>query len=404
MEKKLLKCVTICLCVFLCPLSSVEAVVSAQYRLAVEVNAAGYERIDKPVELDLNFTELLGQLGSDSEFDENSIHVVEVGPSGSVIDESVVFQFDEAVDFDKENNARGTLIFILNGVTASNSTRKYHIYFGQAGSSSSSARFGAQVLVEDDVDYEGQKSFKITTPNCTYYYHKKGGGFASMIDSAGNDWISYHPEGGSAGNYRGVPNMRPAGFHPGPGENNLGSLIISKGLIKLTFVSVGNYGQWKCIWEIYPTYARMTLLEKGPQPYWILYEGTPGGKLDVDADYWVQSSGRCRSVSQDWKGEIPAPEWVYFGDANTKRVLYYILHEDDDKLDQFWQMEGNMTVFGFGRQYKCCDTYMTTLPAHLTIGFAEDDSFQQVSKVINCAYQPLQISVTAPQCKAAVTQ
>ena len=364
-----------------------------RYRLPVEVSAAGYERIDKPVEAQLNFTDLLRKMGVSSAFNENSIRIVEADTAGAVIDESVMFQFDKVVDYKADRNAKGTLVFILKGVTSADRARKYHVYFETAELYHPPARFEPMLSFEDNVDYEGQMSFKITTPGCTYYYHKKGGGFASMIDAAGNDWISYHQQGGSAGNYRGIPNMAPAGFHPGPGEGNLGSRFVSTGPIKATFYSTGKDGQWKCKWEIYPKYARMTLLEKGPQPYWILYEGTPAGKLDVDRDYWVQSSGLKLAVSRSWIGDIDGPEWVYFGDSKTNRVLYLALHEDDDKQDQFWQMQGNMTVFGFGRQYRCCDTYMTAVPAHLTIGFAEDNNFEQVGKVINSAYTEPEISV-----------
>ena len=89
---------------------------------------------------------------------------------------------------------------------------------------------------------------------------------------------------------------------------------------------------------------------------------------------------------------------MYFGDSKTNRVLYLALDEDDDKQDQFWQMQGNMTVFGFGRQYRCCDTYMTTVPVHLTIGFAEADDFEQVGKVINSAYTEPEISILSVEC------
>jgi len=43
------------------------------------------------------------------------------------------------------------------------------------------------VSYQDNVDYEGQASYKVMTENATYYYHKLGAGFASMIDVASKD-------------------------------------------------------------------------------------------------------------------------------------------------------------------------------------------------------------------------
>ena len=130
--------------------------------------------------------------------------------------------------------------------------------------------------------------------------------------------------------------------------------------------------------------------------YWILYEGTPGGKLDIDTDFWVRSDGKRGFVSEKWTGDIPAPEWIYFGDANLNRVLYLIHHEDDTITDDYWQMQGNMTVFGFGRKNDERGrpiSLMNNIPTHLTIGFvdAKNGDFERVSKYINSAYKDLTI-------------
>lgn len=58
------------------------------------MNAAGYAHEDKPVEVDLNFTQLLIQLGKTAKFDEKSIRVTEVNCEGKVIDGAIPFQFD----------------------------------------------------------------------------------------------------------------------------------------------------------------------------------------------------------------------------------------------------------------------------------------------------------------------
>jgi hypothetical protein len=128
-------------------------------------------------------------------------------------------------------------------------------------------------------------------------------------------------------------------------------------------------------------------------PYWLLYEGTPGGKLDLDRDYWVRSDGVRLPVTESWSGKLPSPEWVYFGDENLRRVFFLVQHENSDASDQFWQMQGNMTVFGFGRQYRCCEKYLTAIPAEFTLGFVEAVDFGQVAKVIDSVFRDLRIQV-----------
>ncbi|MFC1558825.1 FG-GAP repeat domain-containing protein, partial [candidate division KSB1 bacterium] len=369
-----------------------------KYSIPVRISVGEYERTDKPVEIKINFTEQLKLLGKDEAFDENSIRVIETSSSGDIINSSVVFQFDKVTDYDNLRNASGTLVFILNDKTLSNSTRYIHVLFGFSGNSVTPPPFSPQISVIDDIEYQKDKSFKITTQNAVYYYHKFGSGFASMIDNSGKDWISYYPVVGSAGSYRGIPNIRPADFHPGSIEGKLESRIINQGPIKLSIQSETIDRKWKCAWEIYPYYAKMILLEKGEGPYWFLYEGTPGGKLDLDTDFWVRSDGKRGPVAERWTGDMPSPEWIYFGDKSMNRVIYLVHHEDDSMNDDFWPMRGNMTVFGFGRTQDT-KTLMNEIPAHFTIGFADarNGDFTRVSKQINSAYKKLGITVGDPE-------
>lgn len=378
-----------------------------KYRLPIEVKSGEYERYDKPVQIELNFTQLLNKLSSNKAFDNSSIRVVEVNSSGKIIDESVVFQFDKADNYDPETNAAGTLVFMIKGTTPEDETRYFHILFGEAGGYYIQPVFPKQVQFDDYIRHEGYQSFKVETRNATYYYHKKGSGFASMEDIEGNDWIGFHPtierKDGPKGAYRGIPNIAPAGFHPGAGENNSVSKILAQGPIKLKIQSETTDGKWGCIWEIYPYYAMMTLFKKGEAPYWILYEGTPGGEFNL-TDYGINSAGEKfalpeYTIDNKWNGNLPEPEWVYFGDANLNRVLYLIHHEYSDVIDEYWHFgEAGMTVFGFGRGPREEGWQrLTAVPTHLTIGFAQDNDFAVVSKVINSAFQELDISVGNPE-------
>ena len=295
--------------------------------------------------------------------------VVEVDAEG-VVDDAVPFQFD----------APGDLTLLLTGTTSADATRYYHVYFSETcrrrGPRSAPA-CEEHIVFTDDVEHEGQASYKIETPGGTYLYHKRGAGFASLFDADGNDWISFHPWGGSDGRYRGIPNVvYPEGyFHPGGMDCT--SRIVSAGPLKVTIASESNDGGWACRWDIFPRYATLTVL-KVAHPYWFLYEGTPGGALDEAGDFIVRSDGTRTPASERWDGAIPAPEWLYFGASNTSRVLYFVHHEPDDAVDSYWPMEHNMTVFGFGRLG--LEKFMTAVPAHFTVGFAETGDFDDVAR------------------------
>jgi len=145
---------------------------------------------------------------------------------------------------------------------------------------------------------------------------------------------------------------------------------------------------WECQWEIYPGYATMTMVTKGNSTYWFLFEGTPGGSYDPSTDYVVRSSGQKNLVSESWEGALSSPEFVYFGDANMKRVAYTVHHEADTRVDSYRPLNDAMTVFGFGRDL-VVGSYFDVAPQHFTIGFSEDSSFAGASKVIASAFRPI---------------
>lgn len=357
-----------------------------RYRVPYEVRSNGFERINKPVEIPINFTTHLSSLGQNGTFAPTSIRVIEVSNAGVPTDTSVSFQFDPDSTYNPLTNAGGTLTCLLPGSTGATGVRYLHIYFDKED-------FGPftlppitqSVVLTDGVDYRGQTSFKIETPIGTYYYHKLGGGFASFIDTQGNDWLGYAPGGGSAGDFRGLPNLGDV-FHPG--YTNSTSSVISSGPLKSRIRSTSTDGGWECVWDIFPGYARMTLLRKSAD-YWFMYEGTPGGSLEASTDFVVRSTGARTPLTTSWTEDLPGNEWAYFGDGGMQRVLYLIHHEDDTQPDYFRQMENNMTVFGFGRQDPCCTRYLTAVPQTFTMGFSEDSSFAGASRVINSSYQEL---------------
>lgn len=368
----------------------------SRLRLPVSVAASGYRRTHKPAELEVNFTQMLRAAGVKGAFNEKSLRMVELDSAGEVADPRVAFQFDRDSNYHPTFNARGRLVFLLKGETPPDATRHFHLYFGGRPNRLAPDLGLPPLNVVDNIDYQGQKSLRIETPAGVHYYHKEGAGFARIEDRDGNDWIGYRPGGRSAGEFRGIPNSGEFA-HPGySGSRGADTVVLSRGLLKVSILSERHDKRWAAVWEIYPRYARMTML-RNPGPYWFLYEGTPGGSLSPADGYQVFSTGERRPLFTEWDGDLPAPEWLYFGHPKVNRVLYLVNHEDDDAPDQYWPMEGNMTVFGFGRRRGSLEKFLTRAPASFTVGFAESTDFAEVSGIIDSAYRELKVIPGAPE-------
>src|SRR5262249_50136300 len=155
-------------------------------------------------------------------------------------DSDVPFQFDKASGYNATSNASGNLVVLVKGTTAANVTRHYQIYFDTAGSFAAPS-FTALVTTTDNVMDQGFNSVQIQTQLATYYYQKAEGGCASIVDNDGNDWISWSTASGGAGEFRGMPNAGPAGFHPG-NDHDVTTVIVSQGPLKTTLESTDSDG------------------------------------------------------------------------------------------------------------------------------------------------------------------
>jgi hypothetical protein len=112
--------------------------------------------------------------------------------------------------------------------------------------------------------------------------------------------------------------------------------------------------------------------------YWIQYEGVPGGEMDA-TDYWYASADSQRHlIEEQFIGDLPAPEWMAFGDQNSPRVLYILHHEDDNFPDDFVSRP-YMTVLGFGRREK--SKYLDTTQT-FSIGFIESTDYSRIGRTI----------------------
>ncbi|MDO8544728.1 MAG: hypothetical protein Q7S40_30160 [Opitutaceae bacterium] len=234
----------------------------------------------------------------------------------------------------------------------------------------------------------GLDFYKIETEAATYYLEKYGAALASMIDREGHDWISFRSQSGSraAGEFRGFPNavhgQTPGYFHPR--NQNTGEAVTKverAGPERVTISAVSGGGLWACRYDFLPTHCTFTMTKMPPeQKYWVLYEGTPGGSYD-DTDWWMTSAVKQpQAMTVNHEGDIPAPEWIAFGDPKLKRVIFLLHHEDDQHPDRFYQMDRQMTVFGFGRMRG--EKHLATVPRQFSIGFLETTAHAEIGRAM----------------------
>jgi len=230
----------------------------------------------------------------------------------------------------------------------------------------------------------GCLAYIITTPTATYYLEKEGGGLSSMIDKDGVDWIAFHNKPGSAhkGEYRGFPNaihkQDGSYFHAMNAKTDPSISFIKKETanhVRIVFTSDNQ--KWKGQWDFYTDRCYFSMIKVSPSyKYWVQYEGVPGGEMD-SSDFWYASADTLRHpITEPFLGDLPAPEWMAFGDANSPRVLYMLHHQDDEFPDNYVS-RSDMTVFGFGRENK---NKFLTRGQIFSIGFLESTEYYFIAK------------------------
>jgi len=114
---------------------------SWNYRVQIDINSTVHFRFDQMIQIMVNFTKFFQELDVQGslQFDMNSIRVIEYNSMGSM----VIFNqsetglekytnpslFNPIWNFNTSTNARGQVIWIMNGTTAKNQNRTYFIYF-----------------------------------------------------------------------------------------------------------------------------------------------------------------------------------------------------------------------------------------------------------------------------------
>ena len=232
-------------------------------------------------------------------------------------------------------------------------------------------------------------AYIISIANATFYLEKQGGGLSSMLDKDGVDWIGFNNQKGSGwkGEYRGFPNA----IHKQDGDyfhaRNAGTELSTSTIdietdqhVRITFTS-GN-GKWLGQWDFYPDRCDFTMTKISPShKYWVQYEGVPGGEMDT-TDFWYASvNNKKHPIEEPFNGDLPAPEWMAFGDQNSPRMLYLLHHEDDEIPDNYVYRPG-MTVLGFGRDNGEETTKHLTTVQTFSIGFVESIEWSAIDYAV----------------------
>lgn len=215
--------------------------------------------------------------------------------------------------------------------------------------------------------YEGRDHFLITTPVAVYYYDRGGGGLSRMVDQDSRDWIAFKKEpwnqypASAASAYRGIPNLVFGSDDSGaghPGHDQCTSEQVNDNTIH----TVSKSGKWQWTWQFFDDYAQLSIQKVDTaHPYWVLYEGTPGGEFAPGQQYFGTSKeGPDHRKPDYYAGDkiFDHWQWAYFGHREADRVLYLAQLHSDAYRDTFSflgnseagiESEDGMVVFGFGR-------------------------------------------------------
>ncbi|WP_179353141.1 hypothetical protein [Winogradskyella vidalii] len=235
----------------------------------------------------------------------------------------------------------------------------------------------------------GGSAYIVSTPSAIYYLEKEGGGLSSMIDKDGVDWIGFHNEKGSGhkGEYRGFPNAihRQDGsyFHAMNAGTDPSTSIVEieyEDHVRIIFTSENK--KWEGQWDFYSDRCDFTMTKVSDgYKYWVQYEGVPGGEMDT-TDFWYASmDNQKHPITETFTGDLPAPEWMAFGDQKSSRMLF-MLHHEDDNLPDNYVSRPDMTVFGFGRNNGERTTKHLTTIETFSIGFIESTAYSSIDQAV----------------------
>jgi hypothetical protein len=218
-----------------------------------------------------------------------------------------------------------------------------------------------------DTLHQDRAHYVIETTNGIYLFDRAGGGFSSLVDPEGLEWIGFRPGEGkvpesAAADFRGMPNLVFRGEDNGAGHPGFDQCISQKAASDVIH-TVSRSGLWEWQWTFRPDHVLLEVIRTDTsRACWYLYEGTPGGVFDPPKQFWGNNLDGTRYD----RPAIGSPEtahgqwrWVYFGHIESPWVLFLVHLDEDGHNDTFSYMgaseEGirsgdGMVVFGFGRK------------------------------------------------------
>lgn len=242
----------------------------------------------------------------------------------------------------------------------------------------------------DEAWDEGQDCFVIRSADTTFYLQKESGGFSSIMDRDGFDWINfkttdYGRPGDAGGIFRGLPNLVWPDNIGHPGYRMMRSTQIGDNQIR----SVSNDEQWEWVFTFGAACAQMEITRApADKSYWFLFEGTQGGRYDPSRSFWgTERHGRRVDAVACFGPDEFYDHWkqVYFGFSGVSRVFFATIHTETAPLNLMSYMgttedslnaPDGMTVFGFGRGDG--PVPLLTGPATFSFGFLETTDHDEI--------------------------
>ena len=218
------------------------------------------------------------------------------------------------------------------------------------------------------VQHLGRQHFQIKTRTATYLYDPMAGGFSSILDRDGNDWVAFKDDddpqypAAAATKYRGLPNLVFGGDDDGaghPGFAKCESRVVGRNQIHTVSLS----GKWAWKWTFYKDAARLDVfMVPDNRKYWFLYEGPVGGSYAPRSSYWASDLTDVQyTIPDHYHGKVTRDQfrYLYFGEKNNPYVFFMAQATPDTQPDHLSYL-GNeeigaadspdgMVVAGFGR-------------------------------------------------------
>lgn len=218
-----------------------------------------------------------------------------------------------------------------------------------------------------EVERFGQPYYLVETEACHYLYDPVAGGFSSIVDRSGNDWIAFKKEpwhvypDSTASSFRGLPNLvhkEEDGGVGHPGFEKCQSEIIGDATLRTSSLS----GKWQWTWDFNDDYAELEIERMDEsRAYWFLYEGPVGGRFNPSQLYCGSDRGAF-SKRTFWgtrkarhKGKC---KWFYFGANDCQQAMW--MAQSGEPIEDSFKILGadskkgldspdGMMLAGFGR-------------------------------------------------------